>query len=81
MAINEDRLDALDDEALVQLLRDEAGRRREGLRIERRADDWVAESYQTDGLSSGHSVMLGAAGPDRRSAMLGLARKFEANRW
>jgi hypothetical protein len=81
MAIHEDRLDELDDEALAQHLTEEAGLRREHLLIEPRAHDWVAESYQTDGLSSGRSVMLGAAGPDRRSAMLGLARKFEANRW
>ena len=81
MAVHEDRLDALDDEALIEFLSTQAGRRRERLHIENRGGDWVAESYQTDGLSSGRSVMLGAVGPDRRSAMLGLARKFEANRW
>lgn len=81
MAVDQDRFDTLDDEALAELLSEEAGKRRERLRVEERADGWVAESYQTDGLSSGHSVMLGAAGPDRRTAMLGLARKFEANRW
>jgi hypothetical protein len=37
---------------------------------------WIAES-----ILSGRTVMLGAAGTDRRSAMLGLARKFEANRF
>ena len=81
MAVQQDRFDALDDEGLVQALTDEATRRRQHVRVEERAGQWVAESYQTDGLSSGRSVMLGAAGPDRRSAMLGLARKFEANRW
>jgi hypothetical protein len=81
MAVDQDRFDALDDEALTQLLSEQAGKRRERLHIEQRAGGWVAESYQTDGLSSGRSVMLGAAGPDRRTAMLGLARKFEANRW
>jgi hypothetical protein len=81
MSVDQDRLDALDDEALAQLLSEEAGKRRERLHIEQRAGGWIAESYQTDGLSSGRSVMLGAAGPDRRTAMLGLARKFEANRW
>lgn len=81
MAVDQERFDALDDEALTQLLSNQASKRREHLRIEQRAGGWIAESYQTDGLSSGRSVMLGAAGPDRRSAMLGLARKFEANRW
>ncbi|HJS94241.1 MAG TPA: hypothetical protein VJ741_08255 [Solirubrobacteraceae bacterium] len=81
MAVDQDRLDALDDEALAQLLREKAIARREHLLIEHRSDGWIAESYQTDGLSSGRSVMLGAAGPDRRTAMLGLAQKFEANRW
>jgi hypothetical protein len=81
MAVDQDRFDALDDEALAQLLGEEASERRERLTIEQRAGGWVAESYQTDGLSSGRSVMLGAAGPDRRTAMLGLARKFEASRW
>jgi hypothetical protein len=81
MSGEQDRLDALDDEALAQLLSEEAGKRRERLHIEQRAGGWIAETYQTDGLSSGRSVMLGAAGPDRRTAMLGLARKFEANRW
>ena len=80
MAIHQDRFDALDDDALVAFLTDEALRRREHVRVEQRAGGWVAESYQTDGLSSGRSVMLGAAGPDQRTAMLGLARKFEANR-
>jgi hypothetical protein len=80
MAI-QDRFDALDDEALAQFLIDEAARRREHLVIEERAGDWIAETYQSDGLSSGRSVMLGAAGPNRRTAMLGLAQKFEANRF
>jgi len=81
MSVDQDRLDALDDEALAQLLSEEAGKRRERLHIEQQAGGWIAETYQTDGLSSGRSVMLGAAGPDRRTAMLGLARKLEANRW
>jgi hypothetical protein len=81
MAVDQVRLDALDDEALAQLLSAKTSARREHLLIEARAGGWIAESYQTDGLSSGRSVMLGAAGPDRRAAMLGLARKFEANRW
>jgi hypothetical protein len=81
MSVQQDQFDDLDDKALVELLADEAGRRRERVRVEERDGRWVAESYQTDGLSSGHSVMLGAAGADRRAAMLGLARKFEENRW
>jgi hypothetical protein len=81
MATQADRFDALDDEALARHLADEAERRRERLSIEERDRGWVAETWQTDGLSSGRSLMLGAAGPDRRSAMLGLAEKFEAARW
>jgi hypothetical protein len=81
MAVDQDRFEALDDEGLAQLLAEEAGKRRERLHIEQGAGGWIAETYQTDGLSSGRSVMFGAAGPDRRTAMLGLARKLEANRW
>jgi hypothetical protein len=81
MAVDQDRFEALDDEALAQLLGEKARERREQILIEQRAGGWVAETYQTDGLSSGRSVMLGAAGPDRRTAMLGLAHKLEANRW
>jgi hypothetical protein len=76
----QDPYDSLDDESLVRLVSEEAARRRERVLVQRREGRWIAESYQTDGLSSGRSVMLGAAGPDRRSAMLGLARKFDANR-
>lgn len=81
MAVHDDRLDALDDEGLIKFLSAEAGRRRVCLHVAHRGDDWVAESYQTDALSSGNAVILGAAGPDRTSAMLSLARKFEASRW
>ena len=81
MAVQQDPFDALDDDALAQLLTEEAGKRRERVRVVEREGQWIAESYQTDGLSSGRSVMLGAAGPDRHSAMVGLARQFEANRW
>jgi len=80
MAVRENRYDALDDEALLRHLSEEADRRREGLTIEQRSGQWIAESYLRDGLSSGRTVMLGAAGLDRRTAMLGLAEKFEANR-
>jgi hypothetical protein len=80
MATREDGFTTLDDAALEQFLAAEADKRREHLLIAQRTGDWVAESYQTDGLSSGRSVTLGAAGPDRRTAMLGLAQKFEANR-
>lgn len=81
MATQANRFDALDDDALVSFLTDEANKRRERLLIEQRPGGWVAETYQTDGLSSGRSVMLGAAGPDRRAAMVGLAHKIDANRW
>ena len=81
MAIDEDRFDALDDDALVQLLANEADRRREHLVIEEHAGGWVAETYESGGLSSGRSVMLGGAGADRRAAIVALARKFEADGW
>ncbi|HYB29094.1 MAG TPA: hypothetical protein VEF89_20950 [Solirubrobacteraceae bacterium] len=80
MAVQQDPYDELDDEALVALLTEQANKRRERVLIEQREGRWIAESYQTDGLSSGRSVMLGAAGPDRHTAMVGLIRKFEANR-
>jgi hypothetical protein len=81
MSTTENRFDALDDAALLQFLTDETERRREHLVIEPRSGGWIAETYESGGLSSGRSVMLGAAGPDRRTAMLGLAMKFEANHW
>jgi hypothetical protein len=80
MAIQDERFEALDDESLASYLADEAARRREKLSIVQREGGWIAETYQTDGLSSGRSVMLGAAGPDRRAAMVGLAEKLAANR-
>ncbi len=80
MTTQEEQFDALDDESLASYLADEVARRREKLAIAERGGGWVAETYQTDGLSSGRSVMLGAAGPDRRTAMLELARKLVANR-
>jgi hypothetical protein len=79
MAI-EEHLEAFDDVSLANYLADEAARRREKLSIAERGGRWIAETYQTDRLSSGRSVMLGAAGPDRRAAMLELAEKLEANR-
>lgn len=80
MAVQERRFEALDDEALLQYLAAETDRRRERLTIEARSGGWIAETYQTDGLSSGRSIMLGAGGSNRRAAMLGLAEKLEANR-
>ena len=77
----ENRFDALDDTALLKFLSEETDRRREHLVIEERPGGWIAETYESGGLSGGRSVMLGAAGPDRRAAMLGLAEKFEADRW
>lgn len=80
MPMEKARLDALDDEALLQYLTDETDRRREHLVIAERSGAWVAETYEVGALS-GRSVMLGATGPDRHTAMLGPAEKFEANRW
>ena len=59
MAVQENRYDPLDDEALLRHLSEEADRRKEGLAIEQCAGQWIAESYLRDGLSSGRSVMLG----------------------
>jgi hypothetical protein len=81
MSLEETRLDALDDEALERYLTDETERRRERLVVAARAGAWIAETYQSDGLSAGRSVMLGATGPNRRTAMLGLAEKLQADRW
>ena len=80
MATQQDRFDMLDDEALARYLVGETERRRERLVIEQRGGMWIAETYEEGGLSSGRSVMLGAGGSDRRTAMLALARKFDANR-
>ena len=80
MATPDEQFEALSDESLANYLTEEVSRRREHLSVQQRGGGWVAETYQTDGLSSGRSVMLGAAGPDRRTAMLGLARKLAANR-
>lgn len=80
MATQDEQFEALSDESLANYLTEEVSRRREHLSVQERGGGWVAETYQTDGLSSGRSVMLGAAGPDRRTAMLGLARKLAANR-
>jgi len=81
MATDPHPYDTLDDEALLRHLSEEADRRKEGLAIEQRAGQWIAESYLRDGRSSGRSVMLGAEAPDRRPAMLGLAQKFDDYRW
>jgi hypothetical protein len=81
MAVQEDRFDALDEEALLNHLTEGAAERRESLVIEQRGGQWIAETVESGGLSGGRSVMLGAAGQDRRSAMVGLARKFEAARF
>ena len=81
MTVEEDRFEAIDDESLLGYLTEGADQRRETLVIEQRGAEWIAETFESGGLSGGRSLMLGAAGPDRRTAMLGLARKFEAARW
>jgi hypothetical protein len=60
MAMQEDRYDTLDDETLSRHLSEQAERRRGHLVIEQYSGHWIAETYQTDGLSSGRSVTLGA---------------------
>jgi hypothetical protein len=77
MTAPENRYDALDDESLLRYVADEAGRRRERLSIEERGAKWVAELSQGDGFSSGRTLSLAAAGPDRRTALLALAEKMK----
>jgi hypothetical protein len=79
MSVRATRFDALDDAALERYLTDETDRRGQRLVIAARGGAWIAETYEVGGLS-GRSVVLGATGRDRRTAMLGLAEKFGADR-
>lgn len=76
MAVQQDQFDALDDDALLLHLEQVAGRRREYLELGTRSGQWFAETW-TDSGFAGKSVMFAAQGPDRRAAMLGLARLLD----
>jgi hypothetical protein len=75
MAPSLDRFDALDDDALYRYLADRAATRDEYLVVEEHADGWVAETWNESGKASTR-VAFSAQGRDRRTAMLGLARKL-----
>ncbi len=70
-----DEYDRLSDEALLGYLTGAAAEREERLVIEQRDGEWFAESRTPSGLG-GEIVVLGANGPDRRTAMLRLAHLF-----
>jgi len=76
MATQEDRFDALDEDSLYRYLTDTAAKRCEYLEIEERTDGWVAEIWREGGKVT--IVAFGARGPDRRTAMLRLARKYRS---
>lgn len=82
MAVQQDRFDAMSDDALVQHLQAAASARREQLAIGERAGqlgtpEWVAETWQEGGLA-GRTVGYSASGDSRRAAMLALARRMES---
>ena len=79
MSVRESRFDELDDDALERYLTDETGRRGQRLMIAARGGAWIAETYEVGGMF-GQSVVLGATGRDRRSAMSGLAENIVVNR-
>jgi hypothetical protein len=70
-----DEFDRLSDDALFDYL--EARAREDAMRlvVEQRDSEWFAESRSPSGLG-GEMVVLTANGPDRRTAMLRLARQF-----
>ena len=78
MSSQQDRFDAMSDDALVGHLQAAAHERREQLAIGERTGqlgttEWVAETVMEGGLS-GRTVMFAATGGSRREAMLALAR-------
>ena len=74
-----DDLDRLDDDALLSYLTRAAGESDMRVVIEERNGEWFAESRAPSGLG-GEMVVLGATGPDRRTAMLALAQLFADGR-
>jgi hypothetical protein len=84
MAVQQDRFDAMDDDALLGHLEMAANKRREQLVLGDRTSnlgttEWVAETVMEGGLS-GRTVMFSATGSSRREAMLALARVLDGNR-
>lgn len=71
-----DTLAALDDRELLRYLEDTAKKRCEELTIREHDGEWIAASWMT-GLA-GKTMTLEANDPDRRTAMLGLARMYAA---
>jgi hypothetical protein len=74
-----DDLDRLSDDALSSYLTGAAAESKMRVVIEERNGEWFAESRAPSGLG-GEMVVLGANGPDRRTAMLRLARLFADGR-
>lgn len=69
----------LSDDALLGHLTGAAGESDMRLVIEERKGEWFAESRSPSGLG-GEMVVVGANGPDRRTAMLRLAQLFADGR-
>lgn len=81
MAVEQDRFDAMSDEALVNHLEAAANERRDQLEISQREGrlgnpEWVAEIWHEGGLA-GRTMLFAAPGETRRAAMQGLARLLE----
>jgi hypothetical protein len=74
-----DDLDRLGADALLSYLTDAAAQSDMRLVIEQRSGECFAESRAPRGLG-GEMVVLGANGPTRRRAVLGLARLFSDDR-
>jgi hypothetical protein len=73
-----DDFDGLTDDALLEYLTDQAGRGGMRLVIEEHDDRWIAETRAASGLGGSMQVLV-ATGPDRRSAMLGLAQQLRVD--
>jgi hypothetical protein len=71
-----DPFDQLSDQALLEYLRGEANERGQRLVVEQRDGRWFAEIRAASGLSDDEVVVLGASGPDRRTAMVSLAHEL-----
>jgi hypothetical protein len=74
-----DDVDRLSDDALLSHLTGAAIESDMRMVIEERNGEWLAESRAPSGLG-GEMVVLGANGPDRRTAMLRLAQLFADGR-
>jgi hypothetical protein len=81
MAVQQDRFDAMDDDALLRHLQAVADDRRDQLAMGERAGqlgapEWIAEIWHEGGLA-GRQVLFSATGANRREAMVNLARVLE----